>query len=128
MQNEIWKQIAGYKNYSVSSCGKVRNDTARNAVTPFDNGAGYQRVTFVKDKKRKILYVHRLVAIQFLDNPDEKPCVDHIDQNTKNNKVSNLRWATKSENARNSKICSTNTSGTKGVCWEKKKEKKERNK
>ena len=42
-------------------------------------------------------YVHRLVALAFIDNPDNKPTIDHIDRDKNNNCVENLRWATQSE-------------------------------
>ena len=56
---------------------------------------GYMRVMV----KRRTYSVHRLVAETFIPNPDNKPVVDHIDKNMKNNCVSNLRWATPQENA-----------------------------
>lgn len=60
---------------------------------------GYLRVRF-----RGVDYkVHRLVAQVFLPNPKNKPFVDHIDRNPSNNRLDNLRWATNSDNMRNSK-------------------------
>lgn len=53
-------------------------------------------------KAMKNFYVHRLVAEVFIPNPENKPMVDHIDRNPRNNAVSNLRWVTRSENFRNS--------------------------
>lgn len=60
--------------------------------------------------------VYRLVAFTFKTNPENKPCVDHIDRNPQNNHVTNLRVATSSENNRN-KSKYVNTSGTTGVYW-----------
>ena len=63
--------------------------------------------------------MHRLVAGAFLQNPEKKKCVDHIDNNVNNNKLLNLRWATNSQNSQNAKKSKRNTSGTKGVRFSK---------
>ena len=60
---------------------------------------GYRRVCI----KCKTYHVHRLIAETFIPNPDNKPCIDHIDRNRANNDVSNLRWVTTKENAYNQK-------------------------
>ena len=64
--------------------------------------------------------IHRLVAITFLTNPENKKCVDHIDNNRQNNNLINLRFATHSQNSQNQPMSKRNKSGTKGVCWNKK--------
>ena len=60
---------------------------------------GYRRVCI----KCKTYLVHRLIAETFIPNPENKPCIDHIDRNRDNNDVSNLRWVTIKENAYNQK-------------------------
>lgn len=115
---EIWKDIKGYEGlYQVSNLGRVKS-MARE--TPFTNRWG-QRITrtkkefIMKDKTTcngykgiclrnngmKWIGIHRLVAIAFIPNPENKPEVDHIDGNKKNNCVDNLRWVTKEENNNN---------------------------
>lgn len=64
------------------------------------NCRGYRQVSF----QGKLYYVHRLMAETFLPNPQNKPTVDHIDRNPSNNFLSNLRWATQSEQNENSGI------------------------
>jgi hypothetical protein len=64
-------------------------------------------------------YIHRLVAMNFIENPNDKQMVDHIDGNKQNNYFDNLRWATNQENQRNAKLTQRSTSGIKGVAWYK---------
>lgn len=62
------------------------------------NRDGYKVVGLWKDNKSTAKTVHRLVALAFIPNPENKPCVNHIDGNKQNNHVSNLEWMTYSEN------------------------------
>lgn len=64
----------------------------------YENNNGYMYVTLQKDKKRKTIKVHRLVAEHFIENINNYPCVNHIDSNRKNNNVENLEWCTHSQN------------------------------
>lgn len=66
-------------------------------------GNGYMNVRLATKDGRKNIHVHRLVAETFIENPDNKPCVDHINRNRVDNSVENLRWVTLSENQRNTK-------------------------
>lgn len=104
---EEWRPIAGFPNYQVSNKGKVMNLMSGKVLKNRINGHGYKQV----DLKGKQYKIHRLVALAFLDNPNNLPQVDHIDENKKNNDVSNLRWVTASENIRHSahqKSCKIN--------------------
>jgi hypothetical protein len=62
---------------------------------------GYYKVCLYIDKIPKFFSVHRLLGICFIPNPENKPCIDHIDRDRTNNKLSNLRWATYKENVLN---------------------------
>ena len=64
----------------------------------YEDRNGYMYVTLQKDKKRKTIKVHRLVATHFIDNPYNYPCINHIDSNRKNNDVSNLEFCTHKQN------------------------------
>jgi NUMOD4 motif/HNH endonuclease len=97
--SEIWEPVEGFPNYEVSTCGRVRNRGTMHILSPCDNGKGYQTVHlchFPEKSKRRT--IHRLVAIAFLENPEGKPEVNHIDGNKSDNFLSNLEWATSSEN------------------------------
>lgn len=105
-QTEIWKDIVGYEGkYQVSNYsrvkslgryikGRVGNYVFRNEkILIPDKSSGYFRVRF-----DRWFSVHRLVAIAFIDNPHNKTCVNHKDENKLNNTLSNLEWLTHREN------------------------------
>ncbi len=104
---KIWKEIKDYKGYWVSNYGEVvsyrrQNSNELNFVPVLLKtysiithcGKKYLRVRL----KRKDIYVHRLVANAFISNHENKPQVNHIDNNPENNRVDNLEWVTNSEN------------------------------
>lgn len=95
---EIWKPIAGYDNrYEVSSFGRVKRNDGKILFTA-PNSCGYPSVKLRHNGGRKTLTVHRLVAEQFLPNPEALPQINHIDGNKLNNRVDNLEWCTASQN------------------------------
>lgn len=81
--------------------------------------SGYKIVNLSKQGKQVSKYIHTLVAKAFIANPENKPCVDHADSNKLNNNVTNLRYATRRENSQNATMSKRNTSGCKGVGWQK---------
>ena len=115
---EEFRKIDGYDNYSVSNFGVVINDK-KWRILKQSNSNGYKVVGL----DCKVHRVHILVAKAFIPNPDKKIDVDHIDNNRTNNNIENLRWSTRSENSCNAPISKSNTSGVKGLCWSKKKNK-----
>ena len=115
---EIWKPIKDYENYSVSTFGRIRNDTT-NKNLKGNEDYGRLGVRFLKNGIYIRFFIHRLVAVAFIENPENKEQVDHIDNNQSNNRVENLRWATRQENNRNTQIQINNTTGVKGVYWTK---------
>jgi len=100
--NEIWKPIN--LNYEVSNLGRVkslpRKGTKGGIVKTNEKKTGYIEV-YVGSFK----LLHRLVAEAFIENPLNKPCVDHIDHNKSNNNVNNLRWVTYQENNKHRYDC-----------------------
>lgn len=94
-----WKKIKQNSNYSINENGEVRNNTTNRIKKPTLNKAnGYLMVTLYKDNNPWKITIHRLLAEAFIPNPENKPCVDHKDGNRQNNSLSNIRWATYSDN------------------------------
>lgn len=96
---EIWKSIEGYDGqYLISNTGIVKsvgNSASRKdkELKPYTNGSTkHQKIGLRKDNKVIKHRIHRLVALAFLDNPNNLPFVNHIDNNPENNHVSNLEW------------------------------------
>ena len=99
MRNIKTKEIKGYEGlYTVNSMGKVFSIKTGKEKKKLISNAGYYRVHLFNKGKGKIILVHRLVAEAFIPNPKNLPCVNHIDGNKLNNRVTNLEWVTSSEN------------------------------
>jgi hypothetical protein len=123
LMTEIWKTIENYETYSVSTFGNVRNDKTGRMIKGGINGQGRRTATLRNNGKSESVSFHRLAALAFIANPDNKNEVDHIDNNPLNNSIENLRWTTPSENAMNRQVTDINLSGVKGVHWCKSKQK-----
>lgn len=99
---EVYKLIEGISGYEVSNLGNVRSTKRKQPIIlkPKVNKYGYHEVCLRKDNKNVHRTVHRLVAMAFIDNPEDKPTVNHKDGNKLNNEVANLEWNTISENTK----------------------------
>ena len=111
---EIWKAIPGYEgSFEVSNLGNFRS---LDRMVPSRYGSprnypgkplkveemkdGYKRIVLMKDAKKKRYMCHRLVALTFIDNPNNLPELDHLDGNRMNPSANNLEWVTHQENVR----------------------------
>ena len=99
MKKEIWRDIKGYEGlYQVSNMGRVKS---KNGLLHLNtNTYGYKHITLSKENERKTQTVHTLVAMAFVDNPLNKPQVNHKDGNKENNTADNLEWVTQEDNNR----------------------------
>lgn len=97
---EIWKDVKGYEGlYKVSNFGRVKSlKYGRERILKTGKGGYYLTVGLYFDNKLKTVKVHRLVAMAFIENHDNKPFVNHKDEDKYNNNVNNLEWVTHAEN------------------------------
>ncbi len=116
-EKEIWKDVVGYEGlYQVSNLGRVKS-LARSVISHYTDRkpivttnrkerimkqflykTGYLYTGLAKNRVKKKYKIHRLVAMAFIPNPENKPMVNHIDGNPLNNRVENLEWCTNQEN------------------------------
>lgn len=118
LDNEVWKDVVGYENlYEVSNFGRVRTNKNKITYTEIHGERHWKqrilkqkihkrprstnfslRVCLWKNGKSKSFLVSRLVAMSFLENPNNLPQINHIDGNSMNNNINNLEWCTAKEN------------------------------
>lgn len=128
LEGEEWRFIHESNNaFMVSSFGRVasmsreikcynasKTKTAPKLLKPQANWGGYLRIRLIARPYDKTKLVHRLVAEQFIPNPNNYPYIDHLDGNKSNNKASNLKWCTRSMNMMNPITRIRNSNARKG--------------
>lgn len=108
---EQWKDIAGYEGlYQVSNLGNIKSlarykknrgvmqEVKEKILKQTPDMVGYVKVHLSKEGKSKCFCVHKLVALAFVPNVENKPHINHIDENKSNNRADNLEWCTATEN------------------------------
>jgi len=102
INNEIWTPVPNFeKLYEISTNGRVRNNRNKIMKT-YTNNSGYECIKFTVNKVRTSHLIHRLVAITYINNPNNLPEVNHIDEDKHNNQKLNLEWVTSSANKQHS--------------------------
>jgi hypothetical protein len=120
--NEAYMPVDDYSNYEVSNYGRVRNRKTGRILKSKLNNYGYECVTlFDGMSKAKHFTIHRLVLLAFEGSSKDlnQKCVDHVDNNRTNNCLFNLRWVSPQQNQFNSSMRKDNTSGIRGVYYNK---------
>lgn len=98
MENDIFYPIKGFEEYLINKIGEIYF-TKHNIIMKYKiDRYGYPCIGLTKNLKRYYFTIHRLVALTFIPNPENKPCVNHKDGNKTNNHVSNLEWVSVKEN------------------------------
>jgi hypothetical protein len=120
LTKESFKFIKDYENYMISDEGRVFSIKSHKFLKPCINSMGYYHITLSKNGIAKRFKVHKLVINAFLKNPDNKKSVDHINNNKIDNRLINLRWCSQSENIQNANLSKRNTTGVKGISYNKK--------
>ena len=112
--------IVGNPKYAVNILGEVKNVTKGRILKPMLN-RGYLSVTLYTNNKQTFHNIHRLIALHFIPNPENKPCIDHINRIRSDNRIENLRWVTKAENNQNKSIQKNNKLKEQNICIDQKK-------
>nr|AAL73479.1 endonuclease [Tetrahymena thermophila] len=118
LEQEIWVDIAGFENYEISNYGKIKNKINQNILKQTLRSNGYYQAMLRKNDKQYSKFVHRLIASHFIPNPKNLEFVDHKDNCTTNNNISNLRWCSRQQNSMNQKKRKNSSSKFKGVCFD----------
>lgn len=101
-----WRDVVGLEKYfEVSDTGSLRNKRTGTILKPFDNKGYWRYKLKYRDDENHVhvvrMLLHRILAMAFLPNPENKPVIDHINGDTKDNRLENLRWVSNQENLLN---------------------------
>ena len=101
VKEEEWKTINDYPNYSISSLGVIRNDTTKRIMKLKQDTKGYLIIGLTKDGIQKCFKHHQLIGLHFIPNPENYLQIDHINGDPSDNRLVNLRNATRTLNQEN---------------------------
>ena len=94
-------EIINYPNYLIYNDGRVYSKKNNKFLKPKIEKEGYLSVCLYKNGEKNYIRIHRLIAIHYIPNPNNKPTIDHINRKRDDNRIENLRWATHSEQQKN---------------------------
>lgn len=103
IEGEVWKPVIGYENlYECSNLGRIKSLWNGREIDGCYDSDGYRKLTLTDENRNQRTFRRaRIIAINWIPNPENKPEVDHIDCDRTNDAVSNLRWVTSEENKAN---------------------------
>ena len=111
--------IENYENYIIFENGDLLN-ILKGRMNKFSiNKEGYKDIRLCKNGKQKHFRLHRLLALAYIPNPENKEYIDHINRDKLDNRLENLRWVSPLENSQNQNIRIDNTSGEKNIRFRK---------
>jgi len=112
-------EIEGYENYLIYEDGRVYSKKNSRFIKNRNNTNGYLITDLSKNSKKKTFYIHRLIALHYVDNPhpDKYNVVDHLDRNRLNNNITNLRWVNHTINMANQPIHKNNKLGEQYIVY-----------
>lgn len=111
------RDIPNYEGlYAITSCGKVWSYRSKRFLKPTQDAKGYLRVDLYKNNKKKNYKIHRLVAIAYIDNPNDLPEVNHKDEDKTHNWINNLEWCDTQYNLNYGNYPSNMAEKSKGNC------------
>ena len=114
--NDDFVDVIGYEGiYKINKEGDIWS-CKRKRLLKIRICKGYKRIQLRKNNTRNEYFIHRLIAINFIPNPNNNPFIDHINRIRTDNRIENLRWVTKCENCQNVTKNKNNTSGYKNIC------------
>ena len=115
---EQFRELKEYPGYKIGNRGTIIGKYGK-AMKYCIHHVGYYYINVCNNGLMKKMCIHRLIALAWIPNPENKPQIDHINKDRKDNRIENLRWATAMENMNNLSISKSNTSGTQGLCFHK---------
>jgi len=121
LEGEIWKDIVGFEGlYKISNFGRVKSYPKYNCPiekilsSTIQTSGRYSVPLYSKNYEKgfKRFSLHRIIAMAYIPNPENKPCINHIDNNPLNNSIENLEWCTYKENTEHAAKCGRMERGT----------------
>ena len=109
-------EVINHPNYLIYEDGRVYNQKYNRFLKPIKCNS-YLSYNLFNNNIKTCHKIHRLIGIHYIPNPDNKPCIDHIDRNRLNNDISNLRWVSYTENSNNKSKHTNNKSGHTNISY-----------